>query len=299
MSYPPGSPGYPPASSQAPQYAGAPQYASPQEPIPAGPSKLPLYLSIAVVVLGLAVYLASYGPLFTAAGGDYYTPTLLSIGIVAVHRSRLAAGHGSATQAERPDRRRCGSVGARLPAAHAHRDLGSVGRLDRLGAVPDLGVQPPAGDCRRRSTTARGRRHHRAGAEAEVRTASPAVQPLRTWTLAVLRPAAASGSAAASGTSVPVASVGAAAPQLPAPVRRLPSGPSTAAYNSNPASWAERSADASDGIPRLRSAAGVLEREPADVRPACCAVSASVCVGGVTVAAAVRGRIGPAAVLIS
>jgi hypothetical protein len=94
MSYPPGSPGYPPASSQSPQYAGAPQYSSPQEPIPAGPSKLPLYLSIAVVVLGLAVYLASYGPLFTAAGGDYYTPTLLSIGIVLCIAAALLQGTG-------------------------------------------------------------------------------------------------------------------------------------------------------------------------------------------------------------
>jgi uncharacterized protein DUF5336 len=94
MSYPPGNPGYPPASPQAPQYAPAPQYNSPQEPIPAGPSKLPLYLSIAVVVLGLAVYLASFGPLFTASGGDYYTPTLLSIGIVLSVAAALLQGTG-------------------------------------------------------------------------------------------------------------------------------------------------------------------------------------------------------------
>jgi Family of unknown function (DUF5336) len=94
MSYPPGSPGYPSASPQAPQYSAAPQYNPPQEPVPAGPSKLPLYLSIAVVVLGLAVYLASYGPLFTASGGDYYTPTLLSIGIVLSVAAALLQGTG-------------------------------------------------------------------------------------------------------------------------------------------------------------------------------------------------------------
>jgi hypothetical protein len=94
MSYPPGSPGYPSASPQAPQYSAAPQYNSPQEPVPAGPSKLPLYLSIAVVVLGLGVYLASFGPLFTASGGDYYTPTLLSIGIVLSVAAALLQGTG-------------------------------------------------------------------------------------------------------------------------------------------------------------------------------------------------------------
>jgi len=69
MSYPPGSPGYPSASQQSPQYAGAQQFHSPQEPVPAGPSKLPFYLSIAVVVLGLAAYLSTF---FNDSGGPGY-----------------------------------------------------------------------------------------------------------------------------------------------------------------------------------------------------------------------------------
>jgi hypothetical protein len=46
-----------------------------------------MYLAIAVVVLGLGVYLSSFGPLFTA-GADYFTPTLLDLGVVA----SIAAG---------------------------------------------------------------------------------------------------------------------------------------------------------------------------------------------------------------
>jgi hypothetical protein len=59
MTYPPGSPGYPPAQPPG-QYGSAPttQFSKPEE----GPSKLPVYLLAAVVVLGLAGYLASYGP---------------------------------------------------------------------------------------------------------------------------------------------------------------------------------------------------------------------------------------------
>ncbi|MGB9225155.1 DUF5336 domain-containing protein, partial [Mycobacterium sp.] len=61
MTYSPGSPGYPPAQP-GPSYQGAnPSFAKPE----AGESKLPLYLTIAVVALGLAAYLASFGPMFT------------------------------------------------------------------------------------------------------------------------------------------------------------------------------------------------------------------------------------------
>lgn len=68
MSYPSGPPGNPGYQSgpQAPQYgAPPPQYAVPQEPVPAGPSKLPLYLAGAIAILGLAVYLSGFGPMFT------------------------------------------------------------------------------------------------------------------------------------------------------------------------------------------------------------------------------------------
>ena len=63
MTYSPGSPGnsgYPPGSYGAP----SPSYAPVAE---AGPSKLPQYLNIAVVLLGLGAYVAAFGPVFTAS----------------------------------------------------------------------------------------------------------------------------------------------------------------------------------------------------------------------------------------
>jgi Family of unknown function (DUF5336) len=63
MTYPPTNPGYPP--SQPPGSYGAAGHSF--APAEAGPSKLPFYLTVAVVVLGLAAYLASFGPLFTVS----------------------------------------------------------------------------------------------------------------------------------------------------------------------------------------------------------------------------------------
>ena len=63
MSYPPTNPGYPQTQQTGPYGAPGPSFA----PAEAGPSKLPLYLTIAVVVLGLAAYLASFGPVFTVS----------------------------------------------------------------------------------------------------------------------------------------------------------------------------------------------------------------------------------------
>ena len=63
MSYPPTNPGYPQTQQTGPYGAPGPSFA----PTEAGPSKLPLYLTIAVVVLGLAAYLASFGPVFTVS----------------------------------------------------------------------------------------------------------------------------------------------------------------------------------------------------------------------------------------
>ncbi len=82
MTYPPTNPGYP--VPQQPGYGAPP----PSYPAPtAGPSRLPVYLTAAVVALGLAAYLASFGPLltintdigpfggaeFTASGLSYWT----------------------------------------------------------------------------------------------------------------------------------------------------------------------------------------------------------------------------------
>src|SRR6201996_1332953 len=62
MTYPPGSPGYPPAKSSG-SYAApaAPSFNKGDE----GESNLKQYLSIGVLGLGLAIYLVSYGPMIT------------------------------------------------------------------------------------------------------------------------------------------------------------------------------------------------------------------------------------------
>lgn len=92
MSYPPTNPGYPPP--QPPGYgAAAPSYQAPA----AGPSRLPVYLTAAVVVLGLAAYLASFGPLLTINtdigpfGGAEFTASGLSYWTVAGLLSALLA----------------------------------------------------------------------------------------------------------------------------------------------------------------------------------------------------------------
>ncbi len=62
MTYPPGSPGYPPAQSTGSYGApAAPSFAKSDD----GESNLKLYLTIAVTLLGLTVYLVSYGPMIT------------------------------------------------------------------------------------------------------------------------------------------------------------------------------------------------------------------------------------------
>jgi Family of unknown function (DUF5336) len=97
MTYPPGSPGYPPAQQPTTQFAAPTQkFGRAPEAAPAaeGPSKLPVYLTAAVVALGLAVYLSNYGPLFASTGGEFFTPTLLDLGVVASLLGALIAGVG-------------------------------------------------------------------------------------------------------------------------------------------------------------------------------------------------------------
>jgi hypothetical protein len=95
MTYPPGSPGYPPAQQPTTQFAApTQQFGKPPEAGPAaaeGPSKLPLYLTAAVATLGLAVYLSSFGPLFTASA-EFFTPPLLDLGVVSSILAALIAG---------------------------------------------------------------------------------------------------------------------------------------------------------------------------------------------------------------
>jgi Family of unknown function (DUF5336) len=62
MTYPPGSPGYPPAQSPGTYAApAAPSFNKGDE----AESNLKQYLTIGVLVLGLAIYLVSYGPMIT------------------------------------------------------------------------------------------------------------------------------------------------------------------------------------------------------------------------------------------
>lgn len=93
MTYPPSNQGYP-----APQQSGGyPPPGAPSYGPPAAPSRLPVYLSAAVAALGLAAYLASFGPLlrinadigpfggaqFTASGLSYWTMAALVAALLA------------------------------------------------------------------------------------------------------------------------------------------------------------------------------------------------------------------------
>ncbi|GAC1646527.1 MAG: hypothetical protein NVS4B6_20610 [Mycobacterium sp.] len=96
MTYPPGSPGYPPSQQPTTQFsAPTQQFGKLPDPAAAaeGPSKLPMYLTIAVAALGLAAYVSSYGPLFSASSStELFTPMLLNLGVVAALLAALIAG---------------------------------------------------------------------------------------------------------------------------------------------------------------------------------------------------------------
>jgi uncharacterized protein DUF5336 len=98
MTYPPGNPGYPPAQQPNTQFsAPTQQFGKLPEPVAAGegPSRLPLYLAIAVAALGLLAYVFSYFPLFTATSStELSTPILLNLGVVAALLAALTAGVG-------------------------------------------------------------------------------------------------------------------------------------------------------------------------------------------------------------
>lgn len=61
---PPGGPGFPPAQPQGSYGAPTQSFAPVSDP---ALSKLPMYLSIAIVILGVAAYLSSFGPVFTSS----------------------------------------------------------------------------------------------------------------------------------------------------------------------------------------------------------------------------------------
>jgi hypothetical protein len=96
MTYPPGSPGYPPAQQPTTQFsAPTQQFGKLPEPAAAaaGPSKWPMYLTIAVAACGLLAYVFSYFPLFSASSStELFTPILLNLGVVAALLAALLAG---------------------------------------------------------------------------------------------------------------------------------------------------------------------------------------------------------------
>jgi hypothetical protein len=98
MTYPPGSPGYPPSQQPNPQFtAPTQQFAKVPELAPGaapdGASKLPAYLIAAVTVLGIAVWLSSFAPLLTAnTVADLPTPFILDLGVAGAIFAGLLAG---------------------------------------------------------------------------------------------------------------------------------------------------------------------------------------------------------------
>ena len=97
MTYPPSSSGYPPTQQPTTQFSaptqqfGKAEQPSAQAPAPAaaGPSKLPFILLAAVAVLGLLVYLFSFGPQFQIESTDFpqlgsATGTSLGLGLAVV-----------------------------------------------------------------------------------------------------------------------------------------------------------------------------------------------------------------------
>lgn len=109
MTYPPVGPGYP-APQQPGGYgvpAGAPGGPAPVQHAPAGP-RVPSYLTVSIFALGLAAYLASFGPLLSINtnmgpfGGAEFTASGLSYWTVAALVAALLAGVGLLPRAGKP-----------------------------------------------------------------------------------------------------------------------------------------------------------------------------------------------------
>jgi hypothetical protein len=98
MTYPPGNPGYQPVH-QPSQFGGPPQQFNrlpeqipPAPPAPAGPSKLPMYLTAAVVALGLLVFGFNFAPQFAGGGEPGHADVLAVLPVLLAVLAALLAG---------------------------------------------------------------------------------------------------------------------------------------------------------------------------------------------------------------
>ena len=93
MTYSPGSPGYPPAQPGGSYPGATPSFAKTED----AESKLPIYLNVAVVVLGAAVCLLNFGPIF-ATSPDLNAPPIFAhdggFGVDAAALAAIVAGLG-------------------------------------------------------------------------------------------------------------------------------------------------------------------------------------------------------------
>lgn len=90
MTYPPSSPGYPPAPQSGSQYgATQPQFAKPAE---SGESSLPEFLLMAVAALGLIVYLLTFADLVKATDGFVVSSGSSGVDTTAALLAGLLAG---------------------------------------------------------------------------------------------------------------------------------------------------------------------------------------------------------------
>ena len=178
MTYSPGSPGYsshPPGSYGAP----SPSYAPVAEP---GPSKLPQYLNIAVVVLGSGRLRGRFGPVFTASAelGPFSVEATSTGGILltlAARAGRAAGRHRVAAQ----DQEEPPAVVALLAVLGVlvviEQLVNRRQGVGRLGGLAGARLHDPAGHRRGRVLLLRDRRAHATGAQAPLRAA--AVRPVR------------------------------------------------------------------------------------------------------------------------
>ena len=275
MTYPPGNPGYPPAQSSGSYGAPSPPSFNKADD---GESSLQQYLTIAVLALGLLIYLFSYGPLITHVlpnGDELIEKDPIPIGLALL--AGLLAGTSLLPKAKNYAAviTVVASVGALLFIEDA---IGATGRGWALwAAVSAAVVQVAVVD--QRAVAAR-RRHHPARAAPQIRPVR-ALRPVR-----LLRPAAG---------SLPAVRLRHAVRRLPvwAHDRRLPRAAGTAGQ------LAARIAHPANGFPQLQPAAVVvrlrqprpgqlggaqqLRPQPALVRPGSAASGALLAVGPVSV----------------